>query len=199
MRQLQRARYGKRRNPRYLPPAVETLCVSLCRECAFSSIDRSRGCPEPVLTTYIAFTSNRRKTDNQIKHTGTHTPFSFWSRPTGNYSGCSGKGIYHDNGSGGFNDTKNIFDGSWNRFMVRNSTPLKCHHDRSLLSTCQARLGISRAHCPKLRRFCQDRLGTSHILSKVETIRHGGVFIDIDRMSTRLGAVRLGTVRATTQ
>jgi hypothetical protein len=26
----------------------------------------------------------------------------------GNYSGCSGKGIYHDNGSGGFNDTRNV-------------------------------------------------------------------------------------------
>jgi hypothetical protein len=35
----------------------------------------------------------------------------------GNYSGCSGKGIYHDNGSGGWNYTLNVFDGSWNRFM----------------------------------------------------------------------------------
>ena len=53
---------------------------------------------------------------NKSKHNPTNPPGGL-----GNYSGCGGKGIYHDNGSGGFNDTANVIDGAWNRFITVNS------------------------------------------------------------------------------
>jgi hypothetical protein len=53
---------------------------------------------------------------NKSKHTPTNPPGGL-----GKYSGCGGKGIYHDNGSGGWNDTQNVIDGSWNRFITVNA------------------------------------------------------------------------------